>query len=238
MSGSSADPTRDLGPVIGFCFGMIGVVSRRRLMHGSRIVLIVIIIAVVVALVALGLIGYVISVYNTLVKLKNRFENAFSQIEVQLKRRHDLIPNLVETARGYMAHERETLEAVIAARQQAVGALDSAAGSAGDATAMQALASGESALTGAVGRLFAVMEAYPDLKANENMKQLSEELTSTENRVALSRQAYNDAVTAYNTYRQTFPPVAIAGIVGHGSDAMLLEFADSEAIQQAPDISF
>jgi LemA protein len=177
-------------------------------------------------------------IYNQLVTLKNRYQNAFSQIEVQLKRRYDLIPNLVETAKGYMAHERGTLEAVISARNQAVGGLQRAAANPGDPAAMKALSSAEQGLSGALGRLFAVAEAYPDLKANQNMMQLSEEITSTENKVAFSRQAYNDAVTAYNTYKQTFPPVLIAGIVGHGQNAELLQFEDSAKIAEAPKVSF
>lgn len=193
---------------------------------------------IVVGIVILGLIAYVVGIYNRLVTLKQRFKNAFAQIEVQLKRRHDLIPNLVETAKGYMKHEKETLENVIAARNQAVSGLNAAAASPGEPGAMRSLASAEGALTGALGRLFAVMEAYPDLKANQNMMQLSEELTSTENRVAFARQAYNDAVTTYNTYRQTFPPVLFAGMFGHAQDASLLEFEDSQEIQEAPRISF
>jgi LemA protein len=171
------------------------------------------------------------------VTLRNRYKNAFAQIEVQLKRRHDLIPNLVETARGYMKHESGTLEAVIKARNQAVGGLEKAARDPGDPAAIQQLAAAEGALSGTLGRLFALAEAYPDLKANQNMMQLSEELTSTENRVAFARQAFNDAVTQYNTYRQTFPPVVFAGMFGHGQDATLLEF-EGEAIQQAPKVSF
>jgi LemA protein len=177
-------------------------------------------------------------IYNQLVTLKNRYQNAFSQIEVQLKRRYDLIPNLVETAKGYMAHERGTLEAVITARNQAASGLQKAAANPGDPAAMKALASAEQGLSGALGRLFAVAEAYPDLKANQNMLQLSEEITSTENKVSFSRQAYNDAVTAYNTYKQTFPPVLIAGIVGHGQNAELLQFEDSAKIAEAPKVSF
>lgn len=194
------------------------------------------IIIIVILIIALAMI--LIGIYNALVRLKNRYVNAFSQIEVQLKRRHDLIPNLVETARGYIKHERETLEAVIAARNTAVSGLSRAASNPGEAQAMGALAGAEGALTGALGRLLAVVEAYPDLKANQNMMQLSEELTSTENKVAFSRQAYNDAATAYNTYRQTFPPVLFAGLFGHASDAALLEYEDSEAIKQAPKVSF
>ncbi|GAB4387216.1 MAG: LemA family protein [Phycisphaerales bacterium] len=196
------------------------------------------IIALVVAAVVLLLIAIVVvGIYNRLVALKNRYQNAFSQIEVQLQRRYDLIPNLVETAKGYMAHERETLEAVIAARNQAMAGLKQASGAVGNADAMQSLSSAEGALGGALSRLFAVMEAYPDLKANQNMMQLSEELTSTENKVAFSRQAYNDAVTNYNTYRQSFPPILFAGMLGHGSDAALLEF-DRDKIAEAPKVSF
>lgn len=178
-----------------------------------------------------------VGIYNQLVTLKNRFQNAFSQIEVQLKRRYDLIPNLVETAKGYMAHERGTLEAVISARNKAVGGLERAATNPGDPAAMQALASAEQGLSGALGRLFALAEAYPDLKANQNMAQLSEEITSTENKVAFARQAFNDAVTAYNTYRQTFPPILFAGILGHGQNAELLDFDDAQ-IAEAPKVSF
>jgi LemA protein len=179
----------------------------------------------------------VLGVYNRLVALKNRYENGFAQIEVQLKRRHDLIPNLVETVKGYMAHERETLDAVIQARNQAVGGLEQASGNPGDPGAMKKLAGAEGALTGAMGRLFALSEAYPDLKASENMKQLTEELTSTENKVSFSRQAFNDQVTTYNTYKQSIPAVIFAGMFGHGTDAALLEF-DSEAIAEAPKVSF
>lgn len=191
-----------------------------------------------VVLVTIVLILFVIGIYNKLVSFKNRYENAFAQIEVQLKRRYDLIPNLVETAKGYMSHERETLEAVISARNQAASGLSNASKNPGNAEAMQSLGSAEGALTGAMGRLFAVMEAYPDLKANQNMLALQEEITATENRVAFSRQAFNDAVTTYNTYRQTFPPVVVAPIFGHATDAALLEFADSAEIQAAPKVSF
>ena len=186
----------------------------------------------------LMIVMYVVGIYNRLVTLKNRFQNAFAQIEVQLKRRYDLIPNLVETAKGYMSHERETLEAVVAARNQAMAGLQAAAKAPGSADAMKQLAGAEGMLAGALGRMNVVVEQYPDLKANQNMMQLSEELTSTENKVAFSRQAFNDAVTAYNTYKQTFPPVLVAGIVGHGQDASLLEFADSEQIQEAPKVAF
>jgi LemA protein len=187
-------------------------------------------IGLVLALVCIG-------IYNQLVKLENRFENAFSQIEVQLKRRYDLIPNLVETVKGYMAHERETLEAVIKARNIAVTGLEQAAKDPSNAAAIQALGGAEQGLTGALGKLFALAEAYPDLKANQNMAQLTEEITSTENKVSFARQAYNDAVTAYNTYKETFPPVAVAGLFGHSQNAELLQF-DSQAIADAPKVSF
>ncbi|MCH7817077.1 MAG: LemA family protein [Proteobacteria bacterium] len=181
---------------------------------------------------------YVVGIYNKLVSFKNRYQNAFAQIEVQLKRRYDLIPNLVETAKGYIKHERETLEAVIAARNAAATGLAAAAADPGNAAAIKELAGQEGVLTGALGRLNVVMEAYPDLKANQNMMQLSEELTATENKVAFSRQAFNDQVMSYNSYKQSFPPVALAGFFGHSSDASLLEFEDSEAIQEAPKVSF
>ena len=183
------------------------------------------------------LVVFVTGIFNKLVALRNRYQNAFSQIEVQLKRRHDLIPNLVETAKGYMKHERETLDAVIQARNQAQQGLEKAAGDPSDPEAMQALGGAEGALTGAVGRLLALVESYPDLKASANMMQLSEELTSTENKVSFSRQAFNDSVMAYNTYKQSFPAVTLAGVFGHAKDATLLEF-DSEAIAEAPKISF
>jgi LemA protein len=180
---------------------------------------------------------FLVGVFNRLVALRNRYQNAFSQIEVQLKRRHDLIPNLVETAKGYMQHERETLDAVIQARNQAQQGLERAAGDPSNPEAIQTLGGAEGALTGAMGRLLALVESYPDLKANANMMQLSEELTSTENKVSFSRQAFNDSVMAYNTYKQSFPGVVLAGMFGHAQDATLLEF-DSEAIAEAPKVSF
>ena len=193
--------------------------------------IIILVILVVIIFMAIG-------IYNKLVTLKNRFENAFSQIEVQLKRRYDLIPNLVETAKAYISHERETLEAVIKARNQALNGLQAASAAPGNPAAMMDLSQAEGLLTGALGKLNIVVEAYPDLKANQNMMQLSEELTSTENKVAFSRQAFNDAVTFYNTYKQTFPPVILAGMFGHQENASLLEYEDSEAMQEAPKVSF
>ncbi|MEC7385058.1 MAG: LemA family protein [Planctomycetota bacterium] len=179
---------------------------------------------------------WAIALYNGLIGKRNRFRNAFAQIEVQLQRRYDLIPNLVETAKGYMSHEKDTLEAVIAARNQAMGAMQAAAAAPGDSNAMANLASAEAGLGGVLGRLMAVAEAYPDLKANQNMMAVQEELTSTENKVAFARQAFNDAVTVFNTARETFPAVLIAGLLGF-KEAMLFEVDDASA-RTAPKVNF
>ncbi len=179
----------------------------------------------------------IIGVFNKLVALNNRFENSFAQIDVQLKRRYDLIPNLVETAKAYMAHEKGTLEAVIAARNTALAGLQAANGKP-DAAAIKSLSAAEGVLQGAMGKFQMVMEDYPDLKANTNMMQLTEELTSTENKVAFSRQSYNDSVMEYNTYKQSFPAIVFANMFGHTSDAELLEFEDKALIQEAPKVSF
>jgi LemA protein len=184
------------------------------------------------------LIIFIVGIYNRLVALKNRFENSFAQIDVQLKRRYDLIPNLVETAKGYIKHERETLEAVISARNEAAAGLKAINGDPSNGAAMASLMGAEGGLASALGRLNVVMEAYPDLKANENMMQLSEELTSTENRVSFARQAFNDAVMEYNTYRESFPTIALAAAFGHPTSATLLEFENREALEEAPKISF
>lgn len=192
---------------------------------------------IVIPIVLIIAIFWIVGIYNRLVALRGRYKNGFSQIEVQLQRRYDLIPNLVETAKGYMSHERETLEAVIEARNQAATSLKAAAAAPGDAAAMQGLMGAEGALAGAMGRMNVVLEAYPDLKANQNMMQLSEELTTTENKVAFARQSFNDTVMEYNIYRKTFPPIFFAGLFGHASDATLLEF-ESEKIAEAPKVSF
>jgi LemA protein len=188
----------------------------------------------VVVLAVLGL--WLMSSYNGLVRLRNAYKNAFAQIDVQLTRRHDLIPNLVEVAKQYMKHEREALEAVVAARSGAVNAQANANANPGDAVAMQELAASENMLTQTLGRLFALSEAYPDLKANQNMMQLSEELTSTENRVAFARQAFNDAVMSYNNKRESFPGSLIAGMFGF-QPAALFEVEDPGQ-REAPKVQF
>jgi LemA protein len=185
--------------------------------------------AVFVALWAMG-------IYNGLVTLRNRFKNAFAQIDVQLKRRYDLIPNLVETAKGYLSHERETLEAVIAARNGAASAGQKAASDPSDPEAIKQLMGAETALTGAMSRFFALSEAYPDLKANQNMAQLSEELSSTENKVAFARQAYNDAVMIYNTKREVFPAVLFSALLGF-REAQMFEITDEQE-RKAVKVSF
>lgn len=190
---------------------------------------------VVLAILAL-LAFFLVSQYNRLVALRNRFRNAFAQIDVQLKRRHDLIPNLVEIAKAYMSHERETLEAVIQARNQAGAAERQAAAAPGDPSAMAALAGAERALTGSLGRFFALAEAYPQLRANENMMALQEELSSTENRIAFARQGYNDAVMQYNTARESFPTNVVAGSFGF-QDAALLAL-DSDEERAVPRLGF
>ncbi len=191
-----------------------------------------IIILGIVAVVVVAAIG----IYNTLVLLRNRFKNAFAQIDVQLKRRYDLIPNLVEAVKGYMAHERETLEAVVKARGVAMGAASAASANPADPAAISALSGAESALKGAMARLMVVVERYPDLKANQNMMALQEELTSTENKVSFARQAYNDAVMVYNTKRETFPSNLFAGVFGF-TEAKLFEILDA-AEREAPKVKF
>jgi LemA protein len=183
-----------------------------------------------------ALVFFAIAIYNRLVAGRNRFKNAFAQIDVQLTRRYDLIPNLVETAKGYMKHERETLEAVINARNTAVNGLKEATADPSNPEAMKNLAAAEQGLSGALGRLFALSEAYPDLKANENMMQLSEELTTTENKVAFARQAYNDSVMDYNTLREVFPNNLFAGWFNF-RPAELLDIED-ETMREAPKVSF
>ncbi|TVQ78232.1 MAG: LemA family protein [Bradymonadales bacterium] len=186
-------------------------------------------------LIGLSLI-FIVSIYNRLVTMRNRFKNAYAQIDVQLRRRYDLIPNLVETAKGYMKHERETLEAVIQARNQASSANQKASQDPGDPNNIRAVLGAEGQLSGVLGRLFALAEAYPDLKANQNMMQLTEELTSTENRVAYARQAYNDSVMSYNTSREVFPNNLISGIFNFQS-AQLFEVQEA-AVKEAPKVSF
>jgi LemA protein len=193
--------------------------------------------AIVLLAVIVVLIASAVAMYNRLVSLRNRYQNAFSQIDVQLKRRYDLIPNLVETAKGYLQHERSTLEAVIAARNQAVSAAGRAGQKPGDPEAMKQLAGAEGALSGVLSRFIALAEAYPDLKANQTMAALTEELTSTENRIAFSRQAFNDAVMEYNTKRESFPDNIFAGVFNFGP-AELLAATESAEERKAPKVSF
>ncbi|OGA19503.1 MAG: hypothetical protein A3I63_04740 [Betaproteobacteria bacterium RIFCSPLOWO2_02_FULL_66_14] len=191
----------------------------------------------IVLAVIVVLIFWAISIYNGLVRLRNAFKNAFAQIDVQLKRRYDLIPNLVETVKGYIKHERETLEAVIKARNAAVSAAQAASANPGNPVAMQQLGAAEGALSGVLGRLFALAEAYPDLKANQNMLALQEELTSTENKVAFARQAFNDSVMEYNTRRESFPDTIFAGMFGF-VPAELLQATESTGERKAPQVKF
>ncbi|MBO36226.1 MAG: hypothetical protein CL612_00130 [Anaerolineaceae bacterium] len=190
---------------------------------------------IIIAIVAV-LIVWIISIYNRLVSLRNRYKNSYAQIDVQLKRRYDLIPNLVETAKSYMEHEKDTLDAVIQARNQASSAGNVAADNPGDSDAMTSLIGAESVLTGTMGRLFALAESYPDLKANQNMMQLTEELSSTENKVAFSRQAYNDAVMTYNIACETFPSMVFSTRLGF-EQASLFEIEDAEE-RANPQVSF
>src|ERR1019366_3386756 len=195
-----------------------------------------IIVVIVLAALALVAVMFVVGIYNTLVALRNLFKNAYAQIDVQLKRRYDLIPNLVETAKGYIKHERETLEAVTAARNIAYAASKAAAANPGDAAAMKSLASAETGLGGTLNRLMMVSEAYPDLKANQNMMQLTEELTSTENKISFARQAYNDSVMTYNTDREVFPSNLIAGTFNFGAAELFVVDKPEEKV--APKVSF
>ncbi len=198
---------------------------------GAAVIALIVIVVLLVILVI-----FAVSIYNGLVRLRNGYKNAFAQIDVQLTRRHDLIPNLVETAKAYMAHERGTFEAVIQARNSAITARQTASANPGDPNAMNQLATSEGALTGALGKLFALTEAYPELKANQNMMQLSEELTSTENRVAFARQAYNDSVMTYNNRREVFPAALFAGMFGFTAAAPL-QVAGPE-VREVPRVQF
>ncbi|MGV7474021.1 LemA family protein [Mycobacterium kansasii] len=200
---------------------------------GLAIGVLVAIVAVVIVLLVMVIAGY-----NGLVRARNAYKNAFAQIDVQMSRRFDLIPNLVETARAYMAHERQTLEAVVNARNMAMAGLSAAQANPGDPAAMQQLSAGQQRLDGALGRLIAVAESYPDLKANQTMMQLSEELTSTENKVAFSRQAYNDAVMSYNNRRETFPGNIYAGMFGFTAAALLEIPPDRPEMREAPRVQF
>jgi LemA protein len=192
---------------------------------------------VVLIVLAVGIVLWIAGIYNSLVSHRHRYQNAYAQIDVQLKRRYDLIPNLVETAKGYMKHERETLEAVIAARNAAATANSRAATKPGDREAMRELVGAEASLTGSLGRLFALSEGYPDLKANQNMLRLQEELTSTENRVAYARQAFNDAVMTYNIVREKFPNTLLSGTFGF-EPASSLDVIERPVEREAPRVSF
>jgi LemA protein len=194
------------------------------------------IIAIVLLVVVLGLAGFVVGVYNKLVTMRNRYKNAYAQIDVQLKRRYDLIPNLVEIAKGYIKHERETLENVTKARNIAYVASQAAAANPGDAGTMKNLVSAESGLAGTLSRLMMVSEQYPDLKANQNMMQLTEELTSTENKISFARQAYNDSVMVYNTDREVFPSNLIAGMFNFSAAELFV--VDKPEQKDAPKVSF
>jgi LemA protein len=194
------------------------------------------IVLLVIAVVVIGIIAFIIGVYNKLVTMRNRYKNAYAQIDVQLKRRYDLIPNLVETAKGYIKHERETLENVTKARNIAYTASQAAASNPGDAGAMKNLVSAESGLAGTLSRLMMVSESYPDLKANQNMMQLTEELTSTENKISFARQAYNDSVMTYNTDREVFPSNLIAGMFNFAPAELFV--IDKPEQKDAPKVSF
>jgi len=194
------------------------------------------IIAIVLLVVVLGLAGFVVGVYNKLVTMRNRYKNAYAQIDVQLKRRYDLIPNLVEIAKGYIKHERETLENVTKARNIAYTASQAAAANPGDSGAMKGLVSAESGLAGTLSRLMMVSEQYPDLKANQNMMQLTEELTSTENKISFARQAYNDSVMVYNTDREVFPSNLVAGMFNFAAAELFV--VDKPEQKDAPKVQF
>ncbi|MBD9586352.1 MULTISPECIES: LemA family protein [Pseudomonas] len=196
-----------------------------------------IVLLVILAVLVLGIL-YVIGLFNSLVARRNEIANAFAQVEVQLKRRYDLIPNLVATAKGYLTHERETLEAVIAARNNALAGLKAAQAQPGDARNIAQLSLADGVLSSAMGRLNVTLEAYPELQALQAMQQLSEEISSTENKVTFARQVFNDAVLTYNNLKQSFPAVLLAARFGHAADATPLEFPDTASIQQAPQVSF